>query len=69
MATAGNSWENSLILLVLSSLYFIKPAWCLLGTLDAASRQSFLTPILSKDKKQATELQKENVKNKHQPSW
>ena len=39
---------------------------CLLGTLDTANQQSSSTTNLSKEKKQTTGLQKENVKNKHQ---
>ena len=34
-----------------------------------ASQQSSSTTNLSKEKKQTTGLQKENVKNKHQISW
>ena len=38
---------------------------CLLGTLDTANQQSSSTTNLSKEKKQTTGLQEENVKSKH----
>ena len=49
--TAETSWENSLFLLVLSPFHLVQPIQCLLGTLDAANRQSSSTTNLSKEKK------------------
>ena len=48
----------------------VQPILYLLGTLESANQQpvSLPTPNLSKDKKQATGLQKENMKKKHQLS-